>query len=100
MLERVEQLFGDTLQFLLLVCFWAAYLTTAVVECNHARNRRLIHHNHNWPMFSALCTLADAKNANKVNMDTGKGTNVVSAKARLSVSSDGVAREAHVKQVS
>ena len=41
--------------------FWSLQLTTALAECEHARNRNLMQSMQNWSTFSALCVLSDAR---------------------------------------
>ena len=40
--------------------WWAASIATVLAECEHARNRTLLHDQNKWALFSARCVIADA----------------------------------------
>ena len=58
-----ECTYAPSLICCLLAGNWADVLTTALAECQHARNRRMLHFQNAFSFFAALCMLADAKGA-------------------------------------
>jgi hypothetical protein len=79
MLSVVEML-GPIAQIVLLAIYWTQEVTTALAECEHARNHNLLHKHNSWHLFAANCTLADSR--------AMLGTRAQKSKGRCTITSD------------
>lgn len=55
----ITTIMSRPVQLFFMAFFWSISLTTAVVECAHARNRQLLHYLNSFAIFSGMCMIAD-----------------------------------------
>jgi hypothetical protein len=78
----VASMMSSTAQLVLLSIYWSVNLTTALAECQHARNHYLLNSKNAWHTFAANATNADGKamlGATQQNTKGGKGHTMVTA---------------------
>ena len=95
---------GDLLQTSILIAlaaiWWAAQLCTALVECEHARNRNLLHFLNSWSFFVAKALHADSKAFLKQKEEKPTVTKL-GKRTSITVNKDGIqSHNAVLKQVS
>lgn len=83
-MEDVVSMMSSTAQLVILSIYWCVNLTSALAECQHARNHNLLHKFNAWHIFAANCTNADSKamlGATAQNTKDGKLFRVTAAGA-------------------
>ena len=75
----VASMMSSTAQLVLLSIYWSVNLTTALAECEHARNHNLLHKFNAWHVFAANCTNADGKAMLGAKKQNTKGSTTVTA---------------------
>ena len=83
-MEDVVSMMSSTAQLVLLSIYWSVNLTTALAECEHARNHHLLHSLNGFHLFAANCANADGK---AMLGATGQNT-----KSNLTVTAAGVSQ--------
>lgn len=90
-MSSVDLMLSPTAQMVILAIYWTQELTTALAECEHARNHGLLHKQNAWHLFAANCTMADSK----AMFGTGSQK---SPSSRCTVTSDGISTECHTEK--
>jgi hypothetical protein len=86
----VVAMLGPIAQIVLLAIYWTQEVTTALAECEHARNHNLLHKHNSWHLFAANCTIADSK--------AMLGTSAQKSKGRCTITSEGISTKDHKSQ--
>lgn len=95
----VASLMAECVLAMLGALWWAAQICTAAVECEHARNRNLMHFLNDWAFFCAKALHADSKSFLR-NKDERKGKSLVSGKGcTTTIGADGIASQKQPNQV-
>ena len=95
----VASLMAECVLAMLGALWWAAQICTAAVECEHARNRNLMHFLNDWAFFCAKALHADSKSFLR-NKDERKSKSLVSGKGcTTTIGADGIASQKKPNQV-
>jgi hypothetical protein len=88
--QTLAGMFDVSSQFFLWAVFWSIQVTTAIVECEHARNGRLLASLNAWAYFSANVANADSRSLLRHARDTGVGKLKLSRKLDAIIDAAGI----------